>query len=221
MNYKFHLYYISLIGIIILLFSIRECNNQKNVNNLINQISNYSDSAKYYKSVNGNLIAYNSILKVQNEKQLKSILENYQILKDEIKKIKKIQNVTNINHQTIIKDTVEIPKDSIPCDFNPFTIYKKNNYFQFKGILSKDNLIIDSLVIPNQMSIILGKRKIGFLKYEEQVNVINSNPHIIVTNLSNIQVEQNKEWWEKGWVKISAGLLIGYGIATYQNNSKK
>lgn len=215
-NIKVHRNYIFLIGIIAILFSIRECSNNKNVNDLIESISNYSDSAKYYKNKNGELVAYNSVLKVHNEEQLRAIVQTNEQIREEIKKFKDVKSVTVIKEKIYIHDTIELPPNVIPCDFKPFAIRKSNENYTFKGILSPKDFVIDSIYVPNKIGIIIGKRKVGFMKYEEQVTVTNSNPYITTTNLSNIQVKKEQKWWEKGWVKVGAGFALGYGLSTFQ-----
>src|SRR3990172_10601858 len=101
-NIKTHRNYFIVIVIIAIFFSFRECKHQKNVDELVNNISNYSDNAKYYKGKNGEVVAYNSVLKVQNEDQLRSLVSTNQQIRDEIKNFKSIKDVT------VIKDKVFI-----------------------------------------------------------------------------------------------------------------
>lgn len=198
---------------IIIIFLLRECSNQQNTNALIKEITNYSDTAKYYKSSSGNLIAYNKLLKVQNEQQLRTLISTNEQIRNEISSFKKIGSVTNIIQGTLIRDTIKMESNAIPCDFKPFELKKSTEHYLFKGILSPNDFIIDSIYVPNTINIIIGKRKVGFLKYEEQINVMNSNPYITTTNLSNISIQRKKKWWERGVIKFGAGVIIGYGAS--------
>jgi len=220
-NFKTHRNYLIVIAIIAVLFSFREYRNNQNMNDLIDKISNYSDSAKYYKNKNGDLVTYNSILKVQNEEQLRAIVQTNKQISEEIKKMKDVKSVTVIKEKVYIHDTIELPPNIIPCDFKPFSISKSNENYTFKGTLSPKDFVIDSIYVPNQIGIIIGKKKVGFMNYEERVTVTNSNPYITTTNLSNIQVKTEKKWWEKGWVKFGAGFALGYGLSTFQQTVTK
>jgi hypothetical protein len=218
-GFKTHRNYIIVILIVAILFSLRECVHQKNVDEMINDIATYSDSAKYYKGKHGEVIAYNSLLKVQNDDQLRAILSSNKQIADELKNFKSIKEVTTIKNNFYLHDTIKLPANSIPCDFKPFPLRKSNKDFTFKGTLSTKDFVIDSLFIPNETNIIIGKRKTGFLKYEEQVVVKNSNPYITTTNVSNVSVKYEKKWWEKGWVKVVGGFILGYGGATAQQQA--
>lgn len=214
-NFKTHRNYLFLIGIIVVVFFLRECQTQKNTNDLVHRISTYSDIAKHYKMANGNMLAYNKTLKLQNQKQLKALIATNEQIKDEIKKIKHLRDVTTIKQQTLIRDTIKIQPNSIPCDFTPFELRKDNKHYLFKGILSPTDFVIDTLSIPNEINVMIGRKKIGFMKYEEQVNVVNSNPYVTTTNLSNLSVQRDKKWHERGWVKFGAG-VVGGGVVASQ-----
>lgn len=215
-NIKTHRNYLIIIAVIAILFSIRECSHKKNVNELVSTIANYSDSAKYYKGKHGEVVAFNNVLRVQNEDQLRSLVSTNKQIRDEIKNFKSVGSVTVIKDKVFIHDTVKLPANIIPCDFKPFAIRKSNENYTFKGILSPQDFVIDSIYIPNNIGIVVGKRKTGFLKYEEQVTVTNSNPYITTTNLSNISVKSEKKWWEKTWVHVAGGFALGYGLSTFQ-----
>lgn len=218
-NKKFHLIYLSALLIVAVIFSFRECSHKQDVNSLINDITNYSDSAKYYKGKNGEVTAYNKILEVQNEEQLRSVVSTNKQIAEEIKHFKTLRNVTTIKEVINIHDTIRFD-NIIPCDFKPFAIRKESEHYKFKGILSNKDLTIDSLTIPNTVSVIVGKRKVGFLKYEDQVNVLNSNPYVMTTNISNVSIKREKKWWERPLVTLGIGFVTGIGVSTAQRITK-
>jgi len=200
-------------GVIILLlilFVFRECQNQSNTDDLVLDITNYSDSAKYYKGKNGTLIAYNKTLNVENEKQLKAVLSKYDTLSQILEKFKDIKSTT------IIKETITIKHDSIlfekkiPCDFEPFKVKRDSLYYTFRGTIGQDFFSIDTLSIPNQQSIVVGRKKVGFLKHEYRAEVINSNPLVNVTNIGSYAIKPKKKWYEKRIVQIPSAFLIGF-----------
>ena len=71
-------------------------------------------------------------------------------------------------------------------------------------------------MIPNKQSVVIGEKKTGLLKREQQINIINSNPHITVTNAGAYTINTKKKWYQTALFQIGAGLAIGYGVANIQ-----
>lgn len=199
---------ISIIAIIIIFF-FRECSNQNDKNNLVNDISTYKDTAQFYSlKVNGIAVdvAYNKSLQLENKNQLESIIKKNDTLAKLISKFKAVSSTTIINNITNISgDTIKLA-DSIPCDFKPFQVRRDSIYYHFLGTISPKYFSIDSLTIPNKQSIVIGKKKLGFLKgTEERAEIINSNPLIKTTNIESYVINKKKK-------RLGIGPSIGYGF---------
>lgn len=190
----------------------RECVNNNETDKLITDVYTYKDSAKYYTlKVNGMKVevAHNKSLVLENSTQVKSLLSS---MNDTIAKIarkfKSIQSATIINNYTTINaDTIQLKGDSIPCDFKPFKVRRDSLYYRFVGTISPKYFSIDTLSIPNKVSLIVGTKKTGFLKRkEERAEIINSNPLVKTTNVGNYVVMSKKK-------RLGLGASVGYGIS--------
>lgn len=203
---------------IILFFGFREWQNRNNTDNLVNDIANYKDSAQFYSmKVNGMEVdvAFNKSLVLSNKDQLESIIKKNDTLLKMISKFKNVASTTIINNITnISNDTIKLT-DSIPCDFKAFKVRRDSIHYHFLGTISPKYFTIDSLTIPNKQSIVIGKKKLGFLKGTEQrVEIVNSNPLIKTTNIESYVISKPKKWYNTDVFKIGASLLGGYIIAT-------
>jgi hypothetical protein len=215
---KIHRRYIYVItGILTLaicLFLFRDCQHQKDIDNLVKNVATYSDSAKHYKSKYGT-IAFNQALQFQNEKQLKAYLSQNDTLKQLLKSFKKISSVTIIKEKVYIHDTVPIPFETkIPCDFKPFTVKRDCTNYHFKGTIFPDKFNIDEISIPNKQTVVLGEKKTGFMKKEYRVEITNSNPYIVTSNVGGYTVNPKKEWYQKPVVTFLIGTAVGSAATT-------
>ena len=204
-----------LIVVLLIFFGIREWNHQKNENELVKNLVTYSDSAKHYKiKVNGMEVevAQNKSLILQSNKQVNAVLSSLNdTISKLVKKFKSIQSGTIINNYTTINnDTIRLPSQSIPCDFKPFKVRRDSIHYKFIGTIGKNFFSIDTLSIPNKISLIIGRKKTGFLRSEERAEIINSNPLVSTTNIGNYVLVSKKK-------RFGIGPSVGYGL---QFNSK-
>jgi hypothetical protein len=61
-------------------------------------------------------------------------------------------------------------------------------------------------MIPDKTTLIIGRKKVGFLKYEERAELFHSNPLVRTTNIGNYEVIKRKK-------RIGLGASVGYGIS--------
>lgn len=203
---------------LIFFFGFRECMHQKSKDDLINDIVNYKDSAQFYQlKVNGMQVdvAFNKSLVLENKDQLESLIKKNDTLSKLISKFKDVKSTTIINQYTTINgDTIRLKGDSIPCDFKAFKVRRDSAHYHFVGTISPKFFSIDSLRIPNKQSIVIGKKKLGFLRgTEDRVEIINSNPLIKTTNIESYVISKKKKWYNTNAFKITASLIGGYIIA--------
>jgi hypothetical protein len=207
---------ISEYALIIILFlvvlSIRECKHNSHINKLVGEITRYNDSAKYYKDKHKNVIAYNGVLEFQTKKTLDAYLASNKSLKDVIKSYKSVSSVAEIKTTTLIHDTVLIPFETpIPCNFKPIKIiHNEPDLYRFDGIISNKGFLLDSIQIFNTQSVIVGNKKVGFLRHENRVEVINSNHLINTINIGSYVVNPEKRWYEKPFVTFGIGVATGF-----------
>jgi hypothetical protein len=199
-----------LILVITFIFFFRECGHQRDEDSLVSNITSYKDSAKYYNlKVDGMKVevAYNKSLVLENDKQIKSVLSSMNdTIARLIKKFKDVKSGTIINNYTSISgDTIKLKGDSIPCDFKAFKVRRDSVYYHFVGTIAKSYFSIDTLSIPDKTTLIIGRKKIGFLKYEERAELFHSNPLVHTTNIGNYETIKRKK-------RIGIGASVGYGF---------
>lgn len=216
---KTHRNYIYIIAGIVTLFIstllFQECEHRKSESKLIKNIANYSDSSKFYKNKYGE-IAFNQSLKFNTNDELKNYFSNNDTLKELLKKFKNVNSLTIVKDRIYIHDTVPVYYDRpIPCDFKPFAVRKDCTYYHFKGTIFPDKFTLDSILIPNKQEIVVGRKKINIFKYEDRVEIRNSNPHIQVTNVGNYIISNKKKWYERPAITLVGGLLIGGTIISF------
>lgn len=179
----------------------------------------YQDTAEHYKlKVNGNPvdIAFNKSLVLESKKQLQAVLAKNDTLMQLMKKFKNITGTTIINQYTTIKgDTIRM-KDSIPCDFKPFQVRRDSLYYRFLGTIGPTFFSIDSLVIPNTQSIVIGEKKLGFFKgTEKRLELINSNPLVYTNKIQNYLIQPRKRLYQKTGFQLAIGFIAG-SVATWK-----
>ena len=216
---KIHRNYIIAILVIVtvavFLYLFRGCQHQKDIDNLIRNVSSYSDSAKHYKNKYGE-ISYNKTLQFENQKQLNSYLSQHNdTLKKLLEGFKKINTVTVIKEKIVIHDTVPIPfKVNIPCDFDPIVVKRDCTYYNFKGTIFPNKFTIDTILIPNKQSIVFGEKKLGLFRKEYRAEIINSNPYLQTTNIGAFTINPKKQWYQKPFVTFLVGTAFGSAIST-------
>lgn len=203
----------TIIAILVALLLLREGCNQSSTNDLVKNITQYKTEAKHYKGLNGADVAQNNALMLENSEQIKALLNKNDTLSELMKKYKHLQNVTIINNTTQIRDdSISFDTLRIPCDFEPFQVKRDSSHYKFYGTIAKDYFRIDSLNIPDEQSIVFGKRKMGFLKRAEYVTeVVHSNPLIKTTNIGSYSVKEKRKK-----LVISVGGSYGLNVATGQ-----
>lgn len=207
--------YIIAIVIIVLLGVVREGCNSSKVDRLLDSVQNYSDSAKHYRTEVGVLVAHNQSLVLENEEQMKTLFAKNDTLSQLLKKYKKLQSVTTVTQ--IIQITDSFPFEvKIPCDFKPFEIKRESEFYNFQGTISSLDFKLDNLTIFNQQSIVIGERKLSFLRgRERRVEIVNSNPLMQTTNIGNYVISGKKKWYETRGFAFLSGTIVGVGGIIY------
>ncbi len=201
---------ITALYITILLF--RECQHQKEVDGLIDEVSNYKDTAYFYKLENGKTVAYNQALELENQNQIKAILrkdEDFRLLLEGIKDIDgagEVRTVFKVKHDTIKMS------DTIPCDFEPIKVEKQSPEYSFFGTIKSSDFVIDSLSIPNEMKFVIGEKKTGLFKKESRIEVVNTNPLIETVGIKAYVIEEKAKWGQKVVIFLSGAVV---GTVTY------
>jgi hypothetical protein len=118
-----------------------------------------------------------------------------------------------------VHDTIKVNgKDSIRTieGIRVGTKFKADTsqWYKVAGSIEKDGVKFDSLSFKSAFTLNIGEKRVkgykGWLfgKKEAKVELINPNPYTKVDVMKNIKLE-DKKWWENGWVKFGAGVLVG------------
>ncbi len=90
-----------------------------------------------------------------------------------------------------------------------------SKWYSIAGTLEEKGVRLDSVKFNSDFTMNIGLKKVkgvkGWLlgKKEPKIELINKNPYTNVVGLKNIKFEDNKKWWNNGWVKFGAGALVG------------
>ena len=207
MNY----YKISTILLIIavVLLCFKSCSDKNRADNLLSEVTCYSDSVKTYKLKNEKLVSYNKVLEFDNKKQLADYLKKDSDYNELLKKANNVKVVAEIKEVITLKhDTIKL-SDTIPCYFEPIAFEKINKYYSIYGTIGEFDLIIDTIQMLNTVKLVVSDKKKGWFQSEKMIEIINSNPYILNTNIAAYTIKDEKKWYETKLAAFGAGLLGG------------
>lgn len=211
-DFRIHEVYLIIIAILLLLMGIGYWITQRQTNKLVGNITSYNDSIKsFYKLKDGTNVASKNSLQLQTESQLKSMIAKNKDLAEAASKFKEVKAVTVIKTVFVLKhDTIPF-ETKIPCAFTPFQLVKeeKRKYKIFTTI-SNSALVIDSLIIPDSLSMIFGRKRTGFLKWDYAVDIMHTNSYLQTSNVSDYRYIPEKKWYERPFVSGSIGFGLGF-----------
>jgi hypothetical protein len=197
--------YIAIVIILGLLY-FRSCERQtQKESNAQHNAEVLNDTVQYYTNKLGQEVAEKKAFKGEKKKLLQIINqqenENTQ-LKEALRKFPKVSTATQIITETKI-DTIKIPfKDSIPCNFYR-AFEKREKFYAISGDINNQSITFNNITIPNEQSVIIGKKNTGFLKNEFRVEVTNSNPLIKVKEVNAYDFTVPKK-------RFGIGVIGGY-----------
>ena len=173
-----------------------------------------NDSLHTYENNLGLVVAEKKAFQGE-KKELEQLIELQSEQLQEALKRTKPTTATKIVTETKI-DTVLIPY-KVPVEVNfalPFE--RDNNNYSIKGLATQKGINIYNLTIPNEQSVVVGKKKIGFMKWEYRAEVTNSNPLITVTDLASFTFKEPKKRFGVGafaGMAIDGTPTVGVGVS--------
>jgi transcriptional regulator of met regulon len=195
-----------------LVFKLDSCSDKKELMKANNELLNYSDSIKTYKSKNGELVEFN-----------KALVINYGTQLEEIDKLKKDLDLKRVDvlvkYKSVFKyDTINhVFREQLPCEAFTDSFTVDSTHFRFDAVLSNKRLSLYNIEVPNEQSFIIGEKKNGLFKSSEySVLVTNSNPNIKGESLKAYTFKTSPKWYNsvgfKGAVFV-AGVIGGFLLA--------
>ena len=181
------------------------------------------DTVTYKLAATVDQKAFDDIL--NENKDLKQKLSYYKNIKS-VTEIKSDASIGNLDvpmvaeDDTIKKSVYDKSLSTIKNVFSKDTVVKKllfafdSSYLYLHGFVLNKDLHIDSLLIPNTQTIVIGNRKNGlFRKSQFDINVENSNKFIHIIGLSGTTIVQNKKWYQDWKLHLVVGFVGGYYLA--------
>lgn len=216
---------------LMIIFFVRNCHlKDLTINSNGVQLKMYEGKANEFevtKNKLGEKVALQDQMIVQKTKDLeKELLKNSTLskLNEQVKfeastKIKNIiaqytgfgTEVITV-HDTIINgnDTSIVEGIKIGTKFKADT----SKWYSLTGSIERDGVKFDSVSFKTDFTLNIGEKKLkgykGWLlgKKEPKVELINPNPYTQIDVMKNIKLE-SKKWYQNGWVKFGAGVLVG------------
>jgi hypothetical protein len=142
-------------------------------------------------------------LKEQNIKNLESIVKLTEVVK--------ILGIT-ASYDPIV-DTVFVTDSNdflrVPVGFS-----YSDKYLYLKGRVLQSGVTHDSIIITNNIKLIQGEKKIGWMKKIPVITYHSDNPYIQVTGMQNLVVEQKTPIYNKLWFRVTEALIL-FGSGLY------
>lgn len=198
---KKHIPYILVVILAILLF--RQCERTREAESRSNTTINYlTDSISYYKNKYGQEVAIRSAI-YGEKRELELLLQNTsEQLADLAKRYRKLQAAGEVGQEVRI-DTVRVEYEvPVPCDFFWNWTKSVQNQYTISGTADQHGITIDSLLIPNTLSFVVGKEKGKFT-----FSAINSNPLIKTTSLDAYTLDIPQR-------RFGISVFTGYGLSS-------
>ena len=168
-----------------------------------NNIAALTDSLGHYKNKEGVWVAEKKLFQ-GTEKDLRQVIKSkdksFQKL---LKSFKKPVAAATVKTVTQI-DTVFVPyetKIDLPVFELPFS--KVAKHYSIKGVSTNKGVGISEVSIPNTQNVVIGKKKIGWFKNEFRIEIENSNPLIMTTDLDGFSFRPKPK-------RFGLGVFVGY-----------
>lgn len=195
-----------------LVFKLDSCSDKKELMKANNELLNYSDSIKTYKSKNGELVEFN-----------KALVINYGTQLEEIDKLKKDLDLKRVDvlvkYKSVFKyDTINhVFREQLPCEAFTDSFTVDSTHFRFDAVLSNKLLSLYNIEVPNEQNFVIGEKKNGLFKENEySVLVTNSNPNIKGESLKAYTFKPSPKWYNSYKFKgalFAAGVIGGFLLA--------
>ena len=197
-----------LLAALFCVFFIYQCDQRKAIEQQNEQnVSALNDSLETYKNDYGQLISQKKALK-GDKQSLKLMLsrkvDSLQNLKKLVDGFSQVDFAGNVNTKTVV-DTVVIPyakpiSYEFARDFSADT-----EYYTIEGIATQESITLNTINIPTQLSMAIGKKKTGWFKSEYRFEATSSNPYVEISDLQG-------GTFEKYDSPVALSGQLGYGI---------
>jgi len=185
--------------------------NRNRVNALYKKLNQKDQEFSKYRTETGKMVA------LQDAHMLELNKENMKLV-ETVNKFKTIQGQVRVETKTIIKEvkvpySVEVVK-YIDTHTNqtyirvPLPFVKSDTFFSINGKVQADGVHIDSLNIPNELTITTGKIDGGFFKKDKYaIEIVSNNPNVDISKVNNTQFKPKITFYKKWWFGFGLGAM--------------
>ncbi|WP_294734763.1 hypothetical protein [uncultured Flavobacterium sp.] len=200
-----------IIGVMSLLW-LQQCSKSKSRDTSNIEAMNYT--IRYYENALGTVTASKKTLQAVNTKQALALLGKNKELEKLTKEFTKVRSI--VHYETVTQiDTIKVLFEK------PVRIYDfvrvgrvKEKHYSFMYEVDTFGFTLDSLQIPNEVTVITGTKRKWFLGKQTLVtDVTNSNPYITVTDIKATEVVIPEPWYKKWYVWLATGFVAGAAIS--------
>jgi hypothetical protein len=169
-----------------------------------------SDTINYYINKLGTQSASIKTLKLDNSQLKNILLKKDKELTALASEFNKINHLTKYNSITIL-DTIKVKfQDSIPFVFKRTGVLA-TDWYRFNYNSTQTGIIIDSLTLPTQTTLITGIKQKWFLGAKSlTTSIINTNPYIKITKIESAEITLTQPWYKKWYIWMAAGAVCGW-----------
>jgi hypothetical protein len=189
-------------------------NNRRINHDLLRQLAQKEQKFVKYKTDNDKIVV------TQEQLILTANKENMRLVKT-INKFKEIQGQVKVQTITQLKEIkvpykVEVVKyidTSTPNSLQtfiktPLPFEQKDKHYNIAGRVESDGVFIDSLNIPNELTITTGKVKGGLFKDDKYIiEVVSNNPNVDISKVNNTQFKPKTRFYKKWWFGFGLGAI--------------
>ena len=195
---------IVLMGVVLLILQFRSCGIERAHDRDLERIAAYEDTVKTYAAQDGTIVNYNNALKVEMDAFMEATQDSMRLFLDNIK-IPEPEVITIIKERFYIDSIPSVSLNLPDCEFDTtFTI--TDPFYEIAGRVTDEELSLQSIMIPNTTSIVIGDRKEKWWKKKEYIaTVTHSNPYITSEGIQSFTLEERRSRW-------SIGPSIGYSF---------
>ncbi len=195
-------------------FCYQSCNKGSQLSDFKNQISQFTLKEKAFivqrKADSSQIVIQNQTILSQKDAMNQGLLD--------IEKWKSIKSQVTVITNTII-DSIIIPIDTAKllqlldnelCLMLPYDFNKKDKWYTIAGFIDEKAMHFSTISFPDTIKYTIGDEKRGFLKQPAKiVKVEFANPHVVITGMSNIVIENPKKLVQKNGFWYAVGLASG------------
>lgn len=202
---KVNPWHVALIILGLWLFTqIKSCSVERAYESEVKKNLAYKDTLQNYAAKDGTFVNYNNVLQTQLEAFFETQNDSIQDFLNNIR-IPKPDVITVYKDRFYVDSIPQVNLGLTDCDFDTtFTI--TDPYYEIVGRVNNEALSLQSIMVPNKTTLVIGDMKTKWWKRKEYVaTVTHSNPYIQTESIGSYTFKEKQS-------RLSVGPYVGYGF---------